>query len=248
MSTFHGKKVGEVFETKSYDIFKPHRLNRVIIPSHVNVLYKDMKENGWLKSSCVKINVKNEIIDGHHRILAAQKAGVPFRYEIVKGTGETEIRRTNTKVVRWSIFDHIHGYVVDGNTNYIQLQNFMNEFPEIKPTDCTMLTQNCFTAISRNTMDSGLFKVKDMKKARVWGGYIMELKPFFKEYNKATFVRALVKILSKEPKFNFEEFMKKVNLRPASLVPCGTVDQYVKLIQEIYNYSRRTNDRLFFNF
>jgi hypothetical protein len=244
----HGKKVGEVFETKDYHIFKPHRLNRVINNNHVNTLTKNMKENGWLPSSCVKVNSKGEITDGHHRLLAAQRAGVPYRYEMVKGTSDTEIRSINRNGKNWAITDHIHGYIVDGNTNYIELKNFMDEFPDIKPTDMMMLTQNSFTAIHRNTMDSGNFKVKDMKIARQWAKNIMELKPIFSEYNRAIFVRALVKIFSKEPRFKFEEFMKKVALRPASLVPCGTVDQYVKLIQDIYNYSRRSDERLYFNF
>jgi glutathione peroxidase-family protein len=49
----------------------------------------------------------------------------------------------------------------------------------------------------------------------------------------------MVKILSnKKDVFDFEEFMHKVKLRPNMLVPCGTTEQYVEVIENIYNYKR----------
>ena len=49
----------------------------------------------------------------------------------------------------------------------------------------------------------------------------------------------MVKVLShKKDVFDFEEFIHKVKLRPNMLVPCGTTDQYVEMIENIYNYKR----------
>ena len=49
----------------------------------------------------------------------------------------------------------------------------------------------------------------------------------------------MVKVLSnKKNQFNFDEFIHKVKLRPNMLVPCGTTDQYVEMIEDIYNFKR----------
>ena len=46
--------------------------------------------------------------------------------------------------------------------------------------------------------------------------------------------------------FVFDEFLHKVKLRPNKLVPCGTVEQYVEMIEDIYNYKRGSKVNLRF--
>jgi hypothetical protein len=109
-----------------------------------------------------------------------------------------------------------------------------------------MLCKNSFTSASREEFESGNFKTKDMVVAREWGNNIMSLKPYFKGYNRSIFVRALVKILSNKPEFNFKKFLHKIQLRPNLIVMCGTVEQYIGMIEEIYNYSSREKINLRF--
>jgi hypothetical protein len=109
-----------------------------------------------------------------------------------------------------------------------------------------MLCKNSFSSVPRNEFESGNFTTRDMTKARLWGDYIMSLKPFFKGYNRSIFVRALVKVLSKKPEFNFEKFLHKVQLRPNLITMCGTVEQYVAMIEELYNFGSRDKINLRF--
>ena len=72
----------------------------------------------------------------------------------------------------------------------------------------------------------------------------MELKPLFEGYNRSSFVRALVKILTRTKEFSFPEFVRKVKIRPTNIHYCGSVDEYVKMIEEIYNFGRNKGGRL----
>ena len=241
-----GKKVNEVYQSKDYSKFKFRQDNRTIRQNHVKNLIKSMKENGWEPGSYVVVNALWEIIDGQHRTLAAIAAGLPINYVMEKKTDFNTIRTLNRNQVNWQMNDHIHGFVAEGNIHYTRLQNFMKQYPEFKITEAMMFCKNSNTSVPRGTFESGLFTTKDMGKAAIWAIYLMRMKPFTKFYNRGIFVRAMISCLSKN-KFNFEEFFHKVELRPTMLVPCGTREQYIELIETIYNYRRSTKINLRFN-
>lgn len=247
MSKFHGKKVGEIFETKDYSIFKFRADNRIINENHVNKLVRKMKLKGWLTTSRVVINEKGELIDGQHRVKAARVAQVPVRYTIQKGASEDEITSMNELQRNWSPFDFLHKWVVKGNKHYINLAEFVQEFPQFKITECTNFCTNGVTTVDRDQFQEGRWVTKDMKKAREYANNISQLKPYFdKYYTRSIFVRAMMKIMSSKKEFNFDEFLHKVKLRPNMLVPCGTVEQYVEMIESLYNYKRKEKVNLRF--
>jgi hypothetical protein len=239
MNKFHGKKVGEIFETKDYTIFKFRKENRPIIPNHVKKLAKRMSERGWLSTSVVTINGNGDIIDGQNRVTAAMSVGCPVRYKVVKGAGSDEMTEMNTLQKNWSPFDHLHKFVVKGIPSYVTFDKFVNDYPMFKYTEIGMFLTNSLSGVKRDTFESGQYVVKSEKKGREWADNILQLKPYFeKYYNKSIFVRAMIKIMSNKKDFVFEEFLHKVKLRPTKLVPCGTCEQYVELIEDIYNYKR----------
>lgn len=243
----NGKKVGEIFETKDYSIFKFREDNRLINQNHVKKLANRIKEYGWLSSSVVTLNGSGDVIDGQHRVKAAMSVGSPIRYKVIRGAGSDEMTAMNTLQKNWSPFDHLHKFVTKGNPNYITFSQFVKDFPMFKYTEVAMLLNNTLSTIKRDTFESGEYVVKNEKKAREWANQILQIKPYFeKYYTKAIFVRAFIKVVSHKKEFVFEEFLHKVKLRPMMLVPCGTVDQYVEMIENIYNYKRSNKVNLRF--
>ena len=243
MGSYNGKKVNEVYQTKDYSRFKFIKDNREIRQGHVNNLIKSMKDKGWIPGSYVVVNRLFEIIDGQHRTLAAIAADVPINWTMERSaTGDT-IRELNKNQKNWQLSDHIHGFVKDGNSHYIELDKFIKHFPDFKITEAMMFLNNQYKRVGRDVFESGKFTVKDVKKAYLWAENAMSLKPFFERHNGSIFVRALITCMSK-PKFRFDEFYHKVKLRPTALVPCGTVEQYIELIEDIYNYRRNNSDKI----
>lgn len=235
----NGKKVGEIFETKDYSMFKFREDNRLVNTNHVKKLASRMRERGWLSSSVVTLNGSGEVIDGQHRVKAAMSVGAPIRYKVTRGAGSDEMTEMNTLQKNWSPFDHLHKFVTKGNSNYITFDKFVRDYPMFKYTEVAMFLNNNMSTIQRHVFESGLYVVKNERKGREWANYILELKPYFeKYYTKAIFVRAFIKIVSNKKEFVFDEFLHKVKLRPNNLVACGTVDQYVEMIEDIYNFKR----------
>jgi hypothetical protein len=237
MSNIQGKKVNEVFQTKDYDKFKFIKGNRPIIESHVKNLAKNMIENGWLTGSYIVINGKLEIIDGQNRLEAAKIAKIAVHYIIEKSANEDTVHGLNKNRKGWKIINHIQQFVDKNNRHYISLQEFMNTYPHFRPTEAMMFCKNKYVRISAEHFESGQFTVNDMNKASKWAEKIIELKPYFKDYNKALFVRAIIISLSNED-FNLNEFVKKVKLRPLNMVSCGSVEQYIETIEKVYNHYR----------
>lgn len=239
------KQINKVFQTKNYAMFKFRNDNRDIIESHVKKLTKDMLENGWVRGSVAIVNEKNEVIDGQNRIKAAIAAGIPVDYIIVRGAGQREIIGNNKITKPWNIETYMEHHVKQGNSNYAELKKFMVEYPMFKFTEATMFLNNGLNSAERGSFESGEWKHKDIKVGKKWADQILEIKPYFeKYYNRAIFVRAMVKVMSKKTEFSFDEFLHKIKLRPTMLRPCGTVDQYVEMIEEIYNYRRRNDEKV----
>ncbi len=234
-----GKKVGEIFETKDYSIFKFRDDNRVIRPNHVKKLASKMKNRGWLPASVVTINGSGDVIDGQHRVKAAIETTTPVRYKVVRGAGIDEMTEMNTLQVNWSPFDHLHKFVVRGVPSYITFDKFVKEFPMFKYTEIAMFLNNNQSSIQRDTFENGQWEVRSVSKAREWANNILQLKEYGEKFfNRAIFVRAMIKVMSNKPEFVFDEFIHKVKLRPMNFKQCGTVDQYVEMIEDIYNYRR----------
>jgi len=231
------KEVNKVFRTKDYSIFKIHQMNRSIIPNHVRYLKKLIAENGWLRGSNIIIDGKGNVIDGQHRLMAAMELGREVDYIIEKSATVSSMSELNRGQRGWNIITHLEHYVKLGVQDYILLDRFMKNFPHLRPTECTMLVKNNNSSAERGTFESGNFKVSDMKIAYQWGHNIMKLQYVFDGYNKSIFVRALIKVLQ-NPLFDFGEFLHKVNLRKSMIHMCGTVDDYVEMIEKIYNYRR----------
>lgn len=235
------KEVNSIYKTTNYSMFKFRNDNRTISQGHVNYLSQKMKEKGWIPGSYAVINEKGEVIDGQHRINAAMKVGVPVYYTIEKKTGFDHIQDLNQSQKNWTKGDHIHGWVTKGNDNYIILERYMNKYPEFKLTEMLMFLNNSQANISKQVFESGEFKVRSINTANEWIKNFQKLQPYFeKGYSKSIFVRAMLKVmLKKNDEFSFDEFVHKVSVRPGMIHMCGTVDQYVEMIETIYNYNRR---------
>ena len=252
------------FQIKSYSVkyttnlgmFKLHPVNRKTDDAeskrNIKEISEDMLKNGFRPERAIVINSAGFIVDGQHRLLAAQSIGVGVYYMVDETVGNSPKAifdafvkyNENVKVVRKN--DYVHGYSTLGNDSYKTLEQFGNEFPMFSLTERMMLLNNSGTRhIDKKEFSQGKFKVEDLGTAREIANNILSLKPYFeKGYNKSVFVRTLLTIMEKKPDFKFEEFLHKVKLRPSSIYMCGDKKSYAEMIEDIYNYKRRNDEKL----
>ena len=119
------KQVGSIFQTISYDRYKFNSLQRIIKEKHVRELIEEMKTHGFLPNKSISVNEKNEIIDGHHRYLAAKSLGIPMLVQVCKGMTQDSIIQANQLQEDWNKHDFTNTYAIQGNPNYIALKEFM---------------------------------------------------------------------------------------------------------------------------
>lgn len=207
---------------------------------------QSMKEVGFLPTQAITISPTGHVVDGQHRLQAAISLGIGVYYMVdttIKNSTASIFQaavRQNESQESWSKNDYIKGYVARGNKNYSTLKEFMGEFPMYSMTECMMFLQNSGTRhCSKVTFSQGLFQVEDLEKARQWASDILQLEPYFKDYNSSVFVRTLLTIMEKEPDFSWENFIHKVKLRPGMIFRCGDKKSYSTMIEDLYNYRNR---------
>jgi hypothetical protein len=242
------KQVNQIFVTRNYEMFKFRKDNRELRHYHITDLMKSMKERGWIKGSYVVINEKNEIIDGQHRFESGRRLNLPIMFTIEKGTNFDDIQDLNQLQVNWSKGEHINGWVKKGNPSYVILEQFQKDYSEFKLTEQLMVLGNTTIPIKKGDFTSGKFVVKSLKIGSELLNKLRQLKPYFENhYYKSVFVRSmLTMIINKKDKFDFDEFLHKVQLRPTMLVQCGTKEQYYEVIENIYNFKRSNKVNLRF--
>jgi len=228
----------QVHTTKDYSLFKSIDGNRNLNLLHLNRLRKSMSEKYLY--TILMVNDKYEIIDGQHRFEVIKELGLPLHYIICEKYGLPEVHILNATQKTWNADDYLEGYCKLGNPDYIKYKIFKNKYDFQHNICMAMLGDYSSVAGSNNIFQfhNGQFKIKNWQKAIDMADKIMLIEPFYEGFKRRSFVYALI-TLFKKPQFEFTEFIQKLRLQPTALINCVDTDQYITLIEEIYNYRRR---------
>jgi hypothetical protein len=244
-----------VRHTNNLDVFKFHNVNRDIkktqSQSRIKRISESMVQDGLMKVPII-VTTKFYVVDGQHRLEAAKIAGKGIWFivdETIPNSSKgifDAARKFNRDMKEWSKEDYIHGFTEQGNQSYQILQDFGKKYPMFSLTERIMLLMGSGTRnVEKKEFSAGKFLVKDEKIGEELAEKILKLKPHFERgYNKSVFVRTLLTIIEKKPSFVFDEFLHKVQLRPASIYVCGDKKSCAVMIEDIYNYKRRNDEKL----
>jgi hypothetical protein len=183
------------------------------------------------------VNENYEIIDGQHRFDVIQELNLPLNYVVCKGYGLKEVHILNQNSKNWTIADYLEGYCNLGYQQYLDFKRFVDKH-EINNQIAMYLLSGTDGGDMIKTFNSGQFKIKNLKEAENTIEKLHLLANYFPQYKMRWFVFAMVRLF-KKPQFEFIEFLQKLKLQPTALQVCNDVEQYISLIEEIYNYRRR---------
>jgi len=231
--------------TKNYSKFKKVHSNRSLKTGILNKIKKSMVENGLMVDP-IKVNEHNEVIDGQHRLHMAQELGLGIYYIKVKGIGKKEMITQNSTGSMWNLRDFLGTYVKEGNPNYIKIQKFMYEFPMFSITDSCVFLNGGKQDIKGDTFRNGEFVAGSLNTARELALDIMKLKDVYPlGYTRTVFVRTLLSTNLRNKDFKMEEFVKKSKVVPNEYFQIkGDRKGYKRMIEDIYNYKRRSSDKI----
>lgn len=239
-----------VYVTTDYNIFSRAKGNRDIENSKVKRIAAEIKKGNDLLCNfpilVAQGDIKLEVKDGQHRLLAAKMTGKPIYYIIRKeDLSLDKMAGFNSLQSKWKPKNFINCYIEKGNNNYVLL----NEFTERYGLPISVSLNLLYYGVTGN--DSGanedislLFKegkfiVKHMRQATE---IIEECRKFeaFDGWNTRPFIVTISKILGAD-KCDFEELVKKFNQAPTDLQKHGSTKGYLTNLETIYNkgYSKR---------
>lgn len=241
------KHSNQVQTTSDYSKFKTLFGNRKPNALHVKRLCKSFEKNYLF--SPILINEHYQIIDGQHRFLAAKELGLPINYIVVNGYGLNEVQVLNTNSSNWDKYDYLKAYCDLGVIPYLQMNKFMQDFPDFKIGVAEQILTNTTNGVNNRSavfekkgrvknFEEGKFSIPDLKASYDNAEKLLMFKPYFSSFNEPKFVSAMIGIL-KNQNYNHAEMLGKLAHQPLSLQPCKHISQYKLLIEDIYNYRRR---------
>lgn len=221
--------------TTDYSIFKEFSSNRELDEKHVRKLAKAISSRNLLHVNPIIVTEDLRVIDGQHRLAAAKSLNVPIYY-ISGEVNRRDISKLNSHQKNWNAMDYINFYTIEKIPEFVQFSNLVNHYPKMKVSALLSLSSE---DNSRNLTDlkSGFIDVTDIETAKQVSDHCCKLNTDF-GYTfvfDSRFPGALKKAI-KTKGFDIVNFYRKLSASPRSFVPCHTINEYTKMIEEIYNY------------
>ncbi len=233
--------------TMDYSLFFIIKGNRPICKTHLKKLKEEISIDNQLHLHPIIVDSEMNIIDGQHRLEVAKLLKVPIYFIKSESITEKHIISTNVNQKKFTIGDYLNYSLLRYNSKeYERLINYMN---------CTKLGLKAIITLllgtlSSNIIDlikSGKFKFPDSEGIEDIIQLYLDLDAFI-DFRKikprsmisnVKFTKAL-RWLYLTSNFDKEVFFKRLADRWHELHPQGTVEDWYKLLLNIYNFKNRT--------
>jgi hypothetical protein len=241
-------KTMQIQQTSDYGIFKSHGEQQTMKPSHIKRLQSSMGRNGFIQAKpihCYRSGKFNVIIDGHHRLAAAQSLAIPV-YFVVGDKREADlIADENYAVRKWDGLAFANMFASRGLYDYVQLIAYTHRGIPFKLAMAMLAGESTDSGNQGEKLRTGAFKIKTTKSADDLLMVIDRLAPIAPEVRSRCFVVAMAALLNL-PEFCPRTFISKIETNPRMLVKCATREQMFDLIEDIYNFRSRDRTPLAF--
>jgi len=229
-------------KTKEFNL-KLNKVNRPILESHVKNLAKSMLINGYWEGKPIQVNEKLEILDGHHRYLAAKKLQIPYYYVIEKFKGkdiDAMIQLNLTaRVLNGSAYSEM--YAKSGNNNYIELVSLLHK-KKLTFTHLIIIFSNIDSA--RKIISSGKF-IFDNSRYDLYNDIIFINDRINFGINKN--LTLAIKSLYLFDKKNGKNYVAKIKENVFGIIKNGDVIQYCEQFCYLINKNKKKG-KLYFAF
>lgn len=234
-------KTPKLETSTNYAAFVANEEQRIIKDAHVKHLAEEMGKYGFLPSKpiqCFKKGAKFVVIDGHHRLAAAKRIGIPVFYVVEPEANAQTMASVNAHVKTWGTIDYIRMYSLRGVKDY---QNLMR-YVEIG-IPCLMAASmlHGHAALSGNVTElikQGEFKIRTTDHINRIYRMIEE----FSGSNPVVKHRAFIASLSEcllTPEFEFDRFKRRFEESPSMIQKASNKDLQLLQIEELYNFRSR---------
>lgn len=239
------ESVVKVHETSDYAKFKVLKGNRPLKKAHLRFLRESISEHGDLGTPII-VNDEFEIIDGTHRKAALEELGLPVQYIQKKGFGLLQVHVLNTNRKNWSMTEFMNCYADLGKKHYIKYKEFYLKYEFAQTMTLAIIegvTGGGGSASKQSggteSFKRGEFIFKNPEAAEDRAEKIIMLKDIYYGYKKSLFVQAMLRLFRFKD-YNHSEFVSKLKYQlDKLLIEPSTVNGYLRIFEDIYNYRRQ---------
>ncbi len=224
--------------TSNYKKFKLIGGNRVVSKAHVRHIKESMVEK-FIPVPII-VNEKFEIIDGQHRFTAASELEQPIHFVKIPDLSLPDVQRLNTNSKNWSLNDYLQSYIDLNKKHYKTYEKFLKKYGFNHDANFILL---CFGKLShkrqRHKFRKGTFRITDEELS--WGitaaERTLEIGSYFENQRACTahrfFVIACCRAF-KAARYDHEHMMKKLETRRKPLVAQASIQDYTRMLEEVY--------------
>ena len=241
--------ITQIQKTTNYDKFNILSGNRPIYRGHLNRLTDAIREENLLAFNPIIVNEKMEVIDGQHRLKAAQKLKTDVYYIVLPAGNLSEVQLLNTNNRNWTTVEFLDSYCKRGFADYKVLRQFAEDHDFTIPTALMMLSGGFRKGKWRHekTLEfkTGDFKVVDKAKAEVFARLVELMLPYLEDLvkNDRDFYVALEKTLTV---VTSEQLFAKLKESGWKIDRQVNAKGYLHRIEDILNFNAKKNHtRLF---
>lgn len=234
--------MSNLLKTTNYDRFINDPTNRTV--SNTKKLISSMEKYGYIPAYPIHVvphNGRFAIRDGGHRLEAARATGNPVYY-VICDKNNISIPEINDAARHWSTNDYVDSHIRSGKREYLILKKFAedNQIGYRIAAQLLLGNQAADGGAFAQKLKDGTFKVIDYAYASRVASIIRALRPSIPMVNNVLFIAAISKV-SRIKGFDVDRFIRNATRLHASFSTRATMDDYLDLIEMVYNDHTRNN-------
>ena len=243
-----------VLSTTDYSIFELDYMNREVKigSKKFKNLLESMRKYGHKSSHPLDVvkngNGKLKVRCGHNRLTAAKLLGIPVKY-VISYDEATINELESAGPGGWKPEDYLDSYTKRGFENYITLKEYIKETGIGMSNAASMFfgeSAGSGNYMKHDRFQGGKFTIKDTKHPSDVKDVVLFLRGepvSIKWANSNLFVRALSRVLKLE-EFSKQRFIEKATTFPQLFRKQKSLEDYLRHIEDIYNYKVVHSDRV----
>lgn len=240
------QNIEQIQKTRDYNLFKSLDGNRRLKKSSIKKLKISIEKDNRLNIHPIIVNSQYEVIDGQHRLEVARQLGIDIFFIKSDSVHESHIIEANVNQTPWEVENYIDYFAVkDKIQDYIELKKLMAS-TNLKPKALLNLILGTVSTEMLNFLKTGKFRSPRNKNYENTVSNYLDFISYVKDkrvspfsmFSNHFFTKAYRWLLSTNG-FDYQLFIKKLDLRWFDLKPQKGAEEWYKLLISIYNFKNQ---------
>jgi len=232
----------QIFITDDYARFVFNE-NRRIDDKHVQFLKKRIEAKNLNAESPVRVTSNYTIREGQHKMLALMELGLPIHY-IFSDMTTTDTPIYNASHRAWKLTDYLDYYCDEKFHEYQVFSGFMTTYNLTAGGALTIVTGSAGGYATLKFRNGELNITDKLVECQRVADMIFSFKDMCPFFRTRSFILAMLHVF-KNDEYDNSVMLHKMELRQSELHTCGRNEEYLKMLESIYNYKNSNKLRFF---